>query len=371
MQNPRWKQRLPGSTGGDFGASDQVGRTHHRHRHAVTAMSPKGILAMHALGRRFFICLMSVGLILGFPFATHAQNDYPDKPITLVVPYPPGGTTDTVGRQLANHLGTILKQTIIVANRAGAATAIGASSVARAPKDGYTLLLSTGSTFTTAPHFIDKLPYRLEDFAPVSIVTTVPLAFIVTNALPVHSVADYVTYAKAHPGKLNHATPGQGTNVHLYGELVAAELDVNVTQIHYRGAAAATSDTIAGIVDSNVEALTAALPNLRAGQYRALAVLSPQRQTALPEVPTFLELGYPSIVGETWYAVFAPAGTPTPVINTLNAAIQQTVATTAFQHAMHNMGNSARASTPEELLATTQREHAFWGALIKRLGLTP
>ncbi len=307
------------------------------------------------------------------PLAAAAQADaaanWPTKPVTLVVPFPPGGTSDVVGRQLAVQLGEAMGGTFIIDNKAGAATAIGASFVARAPKDGHTLLLSAGSTFTTTPHLIDKLPYKLEDFAPVAAVATVPFAFVVKKDFPAKTVAEYVAYAKANPGKINNATNGQGSMVHLLGELIATGLDVKMTQVHYKGAAPATMDMIGGIVDSNVEALTSALPNVNAGKYRAIAVLSADRQPLMPEVPTFKELGYPSIVGETWYAVFAPAGTPKPVIDKLNAALRKVTTSKRFADAMHKIGNEAKASTPGELIEVTQQQSQKWGELITRLNI--
>src|SRR6185369_9796668 len=204
------------------------------------------------------------------PFSAGAQDasNWPNRPVTMVIPYPPGGTSDVVGRILAQRLREELGQTFIAENKAGAATAIGATAVARAPKDGYTALLSAGTTFTVIPHLNDKLQYKLEDFEPVAAVCTVPFAFVVKKDFPAKDL----------------------------GEYIATGLDLKMTQVHYEGAAPATMDMIAGIVDSNVEALTSAVPNVNAGQYRALAVLSNERQPLLPNVPTFKELGYPSIV---------------------------------------------------------------------------
>ncbi|MCX7144277.1 MAG: tripartite tricarboxylate transporter substrate binding protein, partial [Proteobacteria bacterium] len=248
---------------------------------------------------------------------------WPVKPVTVVIPYPPGGTSDVVGRLLAQRLREELGGVFVVENKAGAATAIGAAYVARAPKDGYTLLLSAGTTFTVIPHLNDNLAYKLDDFEPVAAVATVPFAFVVKKDFPAKNLREFLAYAKANPGKINNATNGQGSMVHLLGELIANDLDVKLVQVHYKGAAPATMDMIGGVVDSNVEALTSAVPNVNAGRYRALAVLSAERLPLMPEVPTFRELGYPTIVGETWYAVFAPATTPKPIIDKLNAALNK------------------------------------------------
>ena len=319
--------------------------------------------------KRFLIAALSLAATAAMPIAAQAQDAYPNKPVTLVVPYPPGGTSDVVGRLLAQRLREELGQTFVVENKAGAAPAIGASAVARAPKDGYTLLLSAGTTFTVNPHLAEKLPYRLEDFEAVAPVVTVPFAFVVKKDFPARNIAEFAAYAKANPGKVNNATNGQGSMVHLLGELVGRGLDVQLTHIHYKGAAPATVDMIAGVVDSNVEALTSAVPNVTAGKYRALAVLSEQRLPLLPDVPTFKELGYPQVVGETWFAVFAPAGTPKPAVDKLNATLQKITTSASFVEAMRKLGNEARSSSPAKLLEVTQQQSRQWGELIRRLNI--
>ncbi len=297
---------------------------------------------------------------------------WPGKTVSLVVPYPPGGTSDVIGRQLAQRLREELGVTFVVENKAGAATAIGATHVARAPKDGYTLLLSAGTTFTVVPHLSQKLAYTLDDFEPVAAVATVPFAFVVKKDFPAKTLREYVAYAKANPGKVINGTNGQGSLVHLLGELIANGLNVKLTQVHYKGAAPATMDMIGGVIDSNVEALTSAVPNVNAGQYRALAVLSPERLPLMPQVPTFRELGYPSIVGETWFAVFAPTGTPKPIINKLGAALKKITTSEAFGEAMAKIGNEAKSSAnPAELLAVTQQQSKLWGDMVKRLDIKP
>lgn len=261
----------------------------------------------------------AAGLIALAPGLALAQDPWPAKQVTLVVPFPPGGTSDVIGRLLAQRLKDELGQTFVVENKAGAATAIGAGFVARAPKDGHTILLSAGSTFTVNPNFNDKLAYKLDDFEPVA--------------------------------------------------PVASGLDIKLTQVHYKGAAPATVDMLAGVIDSNVEALTSAVPNINAGQYRALAVLSAERLPLLPDVPTFRELGHPSVVGEIWFAVFAPAGTPRPVVDKLNAALRRITTSASFGEAMRKIGNEAKSGSPAELRATTLEQAQLWGDLIKRLGI--
>jgi tripartite-type tricarboxylate transporter receptor subunit TctC len=303
------------------------------------------------------------------PMGAAAQDVWPARPVTIVVPYPPGGTSDVVGRILAQRLKEELGQPFVVENKAGAATAIGATQVARAAKDGYTVLLSAGTTFTVNPHFNDKLAYKLDDFDPVAPVATVPFAFVVKKDFPAKTVKEFAAYAKAHPAKVNNATNGQGSMVHLLGELIATGLDVKLTQVHYKGAAPATMDMLAGVVDSNVEALTSAVPNVTTGQYRALAVLSNNRLPLLPDVPTFRELGYPQVAGETWYAVFVPAGTPAAATDRLSAALRKITSSDGFAEAMRKIGNEAKSGSPAELRAITLEQSKLWGDLIRRLNI--
>src|SRR5690606_1055033 len=262
---------------------------------------------------------------LGVVSVTHAQDAFPSRPISMVVPYPAGGTTDVVARLLAEDLGKRLNQTIVVENKAGASTAVGASYVARAANDGYTLLMAAATTFSTNPHLYKDLNYKLEDFDPVGMVVRVPFAFVVKKDLPVNNIAEFIEHAKKHPNGLNQATNGNGSLVHLAGYLVGKELGVPLTFVHYRGAAPAMTDMMGGVVDSNVEALTNAVPNVTDNRYKALAVLSTERAPGLPDVPTFTELGYPNLVAESYFAMFAPAGSPKPALEKLSSALAETV----------------------------------------------
>lgn len=311
--------------------------------------------------------LLATAVLL--PAWAAAQDTWPSRPLTMVVPYPPGGTSDVVGRILAQRLKDELGQPVVVENKAGAATAIGAAFVARAPKDGYTFLLSAGTTFTVNPHFNDRLAYKLDDFDPVATVATVPFAFVVRKDFPAKTVREFAAHAKAHPGKVNNATNGQGSMVHLLGELIATGLDVKLTQVHYKGAAPATVDMLAGVIDSNVEALTSAVPNVTSGQYRALAVLSTTRLPLLPDVPTFRELGWPQIAGETWYGVFVPAGTPPAATDRLSQAVRRITSSDSFAEAMRKIGNEAKTGSPVELRGITLEQSKLWGDLIRRLNI--
>ncbi len=294
--------------------------------------------------------------------------DYPVRPVTLVVPFPAGGTTDVVARLLAERLTPGLGQQIVIENRGGASTTIGATVVANAQKDGYTLLLASASTFTTIPHVM-KVRYTLADFGPISMVVKVPFAFVVKKDFPAKTLAEFRAHALARPTAVNNATNGPGSLVHLAGEVAARELGVKVTHVHYRGAAPATQDMMAGIVDSNVEALTNAVPNVQAGAYRALAVLSSQRLPQMPDVPTFAELGYPKVQAESWFAVLAPAGTPAEVTARLSAEIDKVVRSPDFAKRMEEIGNVAVPMSPAELKDFIAKESTLWGGVIREAGV--
>jgi tripartite-type tricarboxylate transporter receptor subunit TctC len=308
--------------------------------------------------------------LLAFTGSPAQAQSYPDHNITLVVPFPPGGTTDIVARILVEQLSADLGKQVLIENRGGASTSLGAQMVAAADKDGYTLLFASATTFTTNPHLLAGIKYRLEDFAPVAMVVKVPFAFVVKKDFPAADVAAFRAYALANPGKINNATNGPGSTVHLMGEIVARGLGVKFQHVHYRGAAPAMNDMLAGIVDSNVEALTNSAPNHKAGTYRALAVLSEQRLPQMPDVPTFKELGYPGIVGETWFAVFAPAGTPQPVLDKLSNTITRIVNTPDFGKRMEAIGNRPWAMTPAELDAHVVSERERLGKLIRDARIT-
>lgn len=309
-------------------------------------------------------------LLLAFTASPVRAQTYPDRNIALIVPFPPGGTTDIVARILVEQLGADLGKPVLIENRGGASTSLGAQMVAGADKDGYTLLFASATTFTTNPHLLAGIKYRLEDFAPVAMVVKVPFAFVVKKDFPATDIASFRAYALAHPGKVNNATNGPGSTVHLMGEIVARGLGVKFQHVHYRGAAPAMNDMLAGIVDSNVEALTNSAPNHKAGMYRALAVLSEQRLPQMPEVPTFKELGYPGIVGDTWFAVFAPAGTPQPVLDRLSSSINRIVKTPDFARRMEAIGNQPWVMTPTELRIHVISERERLGKLIRDAGIT-
>lgn len=238
---------------------------------------------------------------------------FPDKPVTLVVPYPPGGATDTVARIMAKGMGPHLKQTIIIENKAGAGTAIGASAVAQAPADGYTLLISSNTTFTINPGLKTRLPYDpLKSFEAIGILGTSPLVLLANPSVPASTVAELVALARSQPGKLTFGSFGNGTTSHLAGEMFKVQAGVQITHVPYKGSAPAMQDLIGGQVQLTFDTNVAALPMLQAGRVKAIAVTSLKPSPSLPQVPSIAASGYPGFEMVPWITIVAPRGLPLP-----------------------------------------------------------
>src|SRR5437660_7664528 len=254
----------------------------------------------------FARALAAALLVVAAPVAL-GQAAYPTKPVRLVVPYPPGGTTDLLARAAAQKLSEAWGQQVIVANRPGAAGNIGAELVARSAPDGYTLLMGTVGTHAINASLYAKMPYdHVKDFAPVILVAGVPNVLVVNPQLPVNTVPGLVAYAKANPGKLNFASSGSGTSIHLSGELFKTMTGVQMTHVPYKGSAPALTDLIGGQVQLMFDNLPSALPQIKGGKLRAIAVTSTKRAPALPDIPTMAESGLPGFEASSWFGVLAP-----------------------------------------------------------------
>src|SRR5438034_5972010 len=265
---------------------------------------------MKCLLVHFARALAAALLVVAAPVAL-GQVAYPTKPVRLVVPFPAGGTTDLLARAAAQKLSEAWGQQVIVDNRPGAAGNIGAELVAKAAPDGYTLLMGTVGTHAINASLYAKMPYdHVKDFAPVILVAGVPNVLVVNPSLPVHSVQELIAYAKANPGKLNFASSGSGTSIHLSGELFKVMTGVQMTHVPYKGSAPALQDLLGGQVQLMFDNLPPSLPQIKAGRLRALAVTSATRAPALPDVPTVAEAGLPGFEASSWFGVLAPAGTP-------------------------------------------------------------
>lgn len=316
--------------------------------------------------RRFYRSIAQAALILCFSGLVHAA--YPDKPIKLIVPYPPGGATDVIGRILAKNLGESLGQQVLVENRSGAGGNIGAEVVAKATPDGYTLLMGAVTSHSTmATLEKGKLRYDiLKDFAPVMIVGSVPLVVVVNPNVPVRTLKGLVDYAKANPDKLNYASSGAGAPQRMGAEIFQKEAGIKITHVPYKGSGPAMTDLVAGQVNMMVETVPAALPFITAGQLRPLAVTTAKRISMLPDVPTTAESGMPTLEVSSTFGVLAPTGTPMPIIDQLNSAIAKLLLNPEVKEAFLKQGVYAATPTKPkqsaELLASEVRR---WEKVIK------
>jgi tripartite-type tricarboxylate transporter receptor subunit TctC len=274
--------------------------------------------------RRKFLHTAAAGGLGALAFPAIGQSKYPTKPITLVVPFSPGGSVDNSGRLMADRLSRVLGQTVVVDNRGGAGGAIGSSFVAKAAPDGYTLIVTSQSTHVVNPAVNPKLPYdAVKDFAPITLIDRLANVLLVSANLPIQTFDDLVKYARANPGKLNYASAGTGSVSHLSMELLKNQANIPMVHVPYRGSGVALTDLIAGNVQLTWNNLSSNLANIRNGKLRALAVASPTRVPQLPDVPTFAELKLPDLNLTSWTGLAAPANTPAPIIQQLYVAARK------------------------------------------------
>ncbi|KTT20591.1 Bug family tripartite tricarboxylate transporter substrate binding protein [Pseudacidovorax intermedius] len=300
-----------------------------------------------------------------------AQGDWPTgRVITWVVPYPPGGSTDVLGRAVAQKLGGTLGTNVIVDNRAGATGTIGAAYVAKSAPDGYTLLGTSIGPQAIAPHLMGKLPYDpIGGFAPVITIGTIPHILVVGANQPYRSVAELLAAAKAQPGKLAFASGGTGTILQMQGELMAQQTGTRFIHVPYKGDTPALQDTLGEQVNFMFAPAAAALPHVQSGRLRALAVTSAARLKALPDVPTMVEAGIKDFVVEQWQAVFAPAGTPASIVDRLNRDINAALKTTDVVALADKLGITLVGGTPAQLGALQKSDSAKWAEVIRKGGI--
>jgi tripartite-type tricarboxylate transporter receptor subunit TctC len=291
---------------------------------------------------------------------------YPTRPIRLIITYPPGGNTDLVGRALAQKLTEAWGQQVIVDNRGGAGGVLGTLIAKQAAADGYTLLLGTSAGMVLNPLLMSKLPYDpFADFAPVSLVIVNPQVLVVNPTLPAANVRDFVSLAKSKPGQLNFGSSGVGTPNHLGGELLKAMAGIDIVHVPYKGGAASIADLIAGQVQLVFSSAPSVVPHVRNNRLKALAVGSAKRTPALPNVPTVAESGVPGYEYTTWYGVFVPAKTATPIVSKLNAEIVRILAVPEMSQRFQSQGGDPASSTPAELKTYMSEERARWERVIR------
>lgn len=301
-----------------------------------------------------------------------AQAAYPSKPIRFIAPFPPGGATDTLCRLLAQKLGDALGQPVTVENRPGASGNIGHELAMKAPPDGYTLLLTNSSTLTTNPHLFKQLPFDpLADFVPVSLVATAGQVLVVHPSVPASSVAELVQLAKRRPGELNFGSGGKGIQSHISGEMFKSMTGINIVHVPYKGTVQAVADLVAGQVQLVFADMVPAMPHIKAGRLKPLAVTIAQRSSALPEVPTMIEAGVPGYNATIWWAVALPKGAQPALVQRLNAELGRVIALAEVQERYASLGMTPAHSSPQQVLELIRADTQKFGPILKAAGVEP
>jgi tripartite-type tricarboxylate transporter receptor subunit TctC len=324
---------------------------------------------MHRTTRRTLLATALAAPLL--PGAARAQGWAPTRPMRFVVPFPPGGATDVVARILGERIQAKLGQPVTVENRTGAAGNVGVENIVRSAPDGYAILMGTTGTLTINPHLYTSMSFNpANDLAGISLAFATDHVVIVNPAVQAQTLQELVALLKARPGQLSFGSGGNGSSTHLVPELFKLVARVDMQHVPYRGSAPALNDTVAGNVQVMLDQLPSALPMIQANRVRALAVTGPRRSALLPNVPTMAEAGFPEAQATSWGAVMAPAGTPAPVIERLNAVIREALAEPATQQRLAAAGADAVSSTPAELAATMRSETEKWGRVIREARIT-
>ena len=314
-------------------------------------------------------CAVWLTCLLLFSASTLHAQQFPAKPVRIINPFAPGGATDIIARQMAQKLTEAWGQAVVVENRTGASGAIGVEMVAKSPPDGYTLLMATQTTHAANPALYAKLPYdAVKDFAPLTLAGSTPLALMVRPSLPVSNVKELIDYARKNPAKLVYASGGNGTSQHLTTELMKSMSETFMLHIPYRGAGPALADLLGGQVDLMFDNLPTALPHIKAGKLRGLAVTTAVRSPLAPELPTMAEAGLPGFELSTWFAFFAPAATPRAIVDKISSDMRRALAQPDMKERLAGLGVVVIGSTPDELAVFQRSELAKWGKIIKDSG---
>jgi tripartite-type tricarboxylate transporter receptor subunit TctC len=332
-----------------------------------------------ARGKLKLFAAMGMALLLA-PLGAAAQQaasagsaqGFPNKPIRLVVPYAPGGTAGSFARILSDRLSQSLGQPVIVDHKPGGGTIIGNDFVAKAPPDGYTLTMGTVTSHAMITSLNTKVPYDPEkDFAPVSLFASLPFVLVAHPSVAATSVRDLVALAKSKPGQLTFGSAGNATSNHLAGELFKARAGVDMVHVPYKGSAPALADLLGGQISTMFDLTATAMPQIASGKVRALAVTSPKRSSIAPDVPTMAEAGVPGVEVVSWFGILAPAGTPAPIVNLLNAQIVKAMNLPEVRQLMAQLGADPITSTPQEFAAYISAERAKWAGVVRQAGIKP
>ncbi|MEO6748795.1 MAG: tripartite tricarboxylate transporter substrate binding protein [Casimicrobiaceae bacterium] len=324
------------------------------------------------LQRGIVIGVATSAMLMFFAGHVRAQaDDYPSRPIKLIVPFPPGGGNDNVARPIAAKVGELLGQTLIIENKPGAGTMIGAEAAARSAPDGYTLFLGSIGSHAVSPTLYKNVPYDpVKDFEPVTLLATAPNILVTSPQSKFSTLAQFVAAAKAAPGKYTYASPGVGTPAHLAAEIFKKQAGIDILHVPYKGGANYIPDVIAGRVDVVFDTTTSSLPFVDDGQMRALAISRSERLPEIPDVPTFAQAGYPQYRTGSWYGILVPAKTPRAIVERLNAAFREALQDPATAQRLRTLGADPAGDTPQEFAAFINGELAKYGQVIKDNGIT-
>ena len=312
--------------------------------------------------------LCGLAVLFTVAASAQAQAQWPDKPVRVIVPFPASGATDLVARVVAQRVAADVGQQMVIDNKPGAGGTIGTAEAAKAPADGYTLLLTTSSTHAISPHLMPRLAYDArKDFTPVAHVADAPSVLLVTNSLPVKTVGELIAYGKANPGKLNYATSGNGTIVHLNTAAFNAQAGVEMTHIPYKGTALAIPDLVAGQTQVLFDSLPTGMPHAKTGRLRALAVTSEKRSSLAPELPTIAESGLPGYASVTWFGVYLPAGASPALVKRVHEAFTKAVQSPEVAASLAKLGvEPAAVSTSAQFDAMVQADSKRWASVIRQ-----
>ena len=326
----------------------------------------RNTLRSHWISRLWIFSILSITAVS----IAYAQSTYPNRPIKFIAPFPPGGTSDVIGRIMAQKLSDALGQSVIVENRPGASGNIGHDIAAKAAPDGYTLLLSNSSTVVNNPHLFKQMSFDwYKDFSPISMVAIAGLVLVVHPSVPVKSVSELTALAKSKPGQLNFGSGGKGIQSHISGELYKTAANVDIVHIPYKGTGVAVADLVAGQIHMVFSDMAPAVPFIKANKLRALAVTSPQRSTTLPDLPTMIELGFPNFEAANWWSIVTSKGVPNNIIERINQELGKIMTSQEIKDSFEKLGVTPLYSEPSKVFELSRKESPIVGEILRKAGV--
>ena len=327
----------------------------------------RNTLRLNFISRLWILSILSITTVSTIAYA---QSTYPNRPIKFIAPFPPGGTSDVLGRIMAQKLSDALGQSVIVENRPGASGNIGHDIAAKAAPDGYTLLLSNSSTVVNNPHLFKQMSFDwYKDFSPISLVAIAGLVLVVHPSVPVKSVSELTALAKSKPGQLNFGSGGKGIQSHITGEMYKTAANVDIVHIPYKGTGVAVADLVAGQIHMVFSDMAPAVPFIKANKLRALAVTSPQRSTTLPELPTMIELGFPNFEAANWWSIVTPKGVPNSIIDRINQELGKIMTSQEIKDSFEKLGVTPLYSEPSKVFELSRKESPIIGEILRKAGV--